>query len=246
MFTTFDAQLLYLHVTDFLSGCDGDFMKKLEDELSSVDGDTGLLSVDTKVKLESPRQVSPYYSAGGNPLVSQYTNVSKPSHLPQPKTSPVQGVYGREESYNLQLKNNGAPLPDVTQHGQKHPPQTPMILQQVVQSPLYVNLGPGTLQQVPDSRAPLVQLEGVTQLNQVNKNQPNQPVLIQNNPKGSFILKSTDSSFSSVILQSSIISPETQTLMYTSAPVQGELICKCINALDLFYVGVTCMMQSYC
>lgn len=199
-------------------------MRKLEDELSSVDSDTGLLSVDTKVKLESPRQprVSPYYSTGGNPLVSQYTHVSKSSPSPQPKSSPVQGVYGREESYNLQHKNNVAPLPDVTQHGQKLPAQTPMIVQQVVQSPLYVNLAPGTLQQVPDSRAPLMKLEGVTQLNQVNKSQPNQPLLIQNNHKGSFILKSTDPNFSPVILQSNIISPETQTLMYTTAPVQGE------------------------
>lgn len=219
---------LDLLVTDFLSGCDGDFMKKLEEELSSVDNDTGLPSLDTKIKSESPQhpQVSPYYSISGNPLVSQYTHATKQSHSPRPKTSPVQGVYGREESYNLRHRNNDAPLPDVTQHGQKVPAQTPMIVQQVVQSPIYVNLAPGTLQQVPDGRAPLVQLEGVTQLNQGSKSQPSQPVILQNNPKGvtPFILKSTDSNFSPVILQSNIINPETQTLIYTSAPVQGKSI----------------------
>ncbi|XP_026326535.1 sterol regulatory element-binding protein 1 isoform X2 [Hyposmocoma kahamanoa] len=210
-------------IEDFLSGCDGDFMKKLEEELSSVDNDTGLPSVDAKIKSESPQnsRVSPYYSVSGNPLVSQYTHVSKSSHPPQPKTSPVQGVYGREESYNLRHRSNDAPLPDVTQHGQQIPAQTPMIVQQVVQSPLYVNLAPSTFQQVPDRQAPLVQLEGVTKLNQGNKSQASQPVLLQNNPKGvtPFILKSTDPNFSPVILQSNIISPETQTLIYTSAPV---------------------------
>lgn len=195
-------------------------MKKLEEELSSVDNDTGLPSVDNKIKSESPQHlhVSPYYNISGNPLVSQYTHASKQSHSPQPKSSPVQGVYGREESYNLRHKSNDAPLPDVTQHGQKIPAQAPMIVQQVVQSPLYVNLAPGTYQQVPDGR--------VTKLNQGNKSQPSQPVLLQNNPKGvtPFILKSTDTNFSPVILQSNIINPETQTLIYTSAPVQGKYI----------------------
>lgn len=226
MFTFYSQS--HLPVTDFLSGCDGDFMKKLEEELSSVDNDTGLPSVDNKIKSESPQHshVSPYYNISGNPLVSQYSHDSKQSHSPQPKSSPVQGVYGREESYNLRHKSKDAPLPDVTQHGQKIPAQTPMIVQQVVQSPLYVNLAPGTYQQVPDGRAPLVQLEGVTKLNQGYKSQPSQPVLLQNNPKGvtPFILKSTDTNFSPVILQSNIINPETQTLIYTSAPVQGKSI----------------------
>lgn len=236
MFTTFNLQL-HFPVTDFLSGCDGDFMKKLEEELSSVDNDTGLPSVDAKIKSESPQNshVSPYYSVSGNPLVSQYTHVSKSSHSPQPKTSPVQGVYGREESYNLRHRSNDAPLPDVTQHGQQLPAQTPMIVQQVVQSPLYVNLAPSTFQQVPDRRAPLVQLEGVTKLNQGNKSQASQPVLLQNNPKGvtPFILKSTDPNFSPVILQSNIISPETQTLIYTSAPIPGRSIYIYIKLVNI-------------
>lgn len=202
-------------------------MKKLEEELSSVDNDTGLPCVDSKIKSESPQnsQLSPYCSTSGNPLVSQYSHVSKPSHSPQPKTSPVRGVYGREESYNLRHRNSDAPLPDVTQHGQKVPPQTPMIIQQVVQSPLYVNLAPNTFHQVPDVRAPLVQLEGVAQLNHGSKSQPSQFVL-SNNPKGvtPFILNSTDPNFSPVILQSNIINPETQTLIYTSAPVRGKSI----------------------
>lgn len=234
MFTIFHSQL-HLPVTDFLSGCDGDFMKKLEEELTSVDNDTGLPGVDIKIKSESPQHsMSSYYTSSGNPLVSQYTHVRKPSQT-QPKISPVQGVYGREESYNLVHRNNESPLPDVTQHGQKLPAQTPMIVQQVVQSPLYVNLTPGTFQQVPDGRAPLVQLEGVTQLNQGNKSQPSQPVLLQNNPKGvtPFILKSTDPNFSPVILQSNIISPETQTLIYTSAPVQGKSIYIYIKLVNI-------------
>lgn len=203
-------------------------MKKLEDELGTVENeiDSDLLMVDTKIKKEvTPPQVSPYHN-GGNPLVSQYTHVTKGSKASQPKTSPVQGVYGRDEGYTLRHRTEGAPLPDVTQHGQRVSKQTPMLVQQVVQSPVYVNFAPGNIQQLSDGRQPLVQLEGVTHLNQLNKtHQTSQPLLIQNNTKGvtPLILKSTDASFSPVILQSNIINPETQTLMYTSAPVQGMI-----------------------
>lgn len=201
-------------------------MKKLEEELSTVDNDTGLLSIDTKIKTESQPQVSPYYNTSGNPLVSQYNHVAN-SQTPQPKSSPVLGLYGREESYTLKNRKDAAPLPDVTQHGPKL--STPMIVQQVVPSPLYVNIAPGTLQQVPD-RTPLVQLDGVAQVNQPTKAQRSQPLLIQNGPKGvtPLILKTTDASFSPVILQSNIINPETQTLMYTTAPVQGKFCDGCL------------------
>ncbi|XP_049865577.1 sterol regulatory element-binding protein 1 [Pectinophora gossypiella] len=216
-------------IEDFLSGCDGDFMKKLEQELASADNDAQLdwnmLSVDTKIKTESKTEppTSPYYSNAGNPLVSQYTHVTKPLQTAQPKSSPVQGVYSREEGYILQNRNNGSSLPDVTQHEQKVAAQTPMIVKQVVQSPLYVNLAPNTLQQVSDGRPPIVQVDGTTPVNQMNSPQTTQPLLIQNNTKGMtpFILKSADPNFSPVILQSNIINPETPTLMYTSAPVQG-------------------------
>lgn len=204
-------------------------MKTLEDELSRVD-DHPLLSVDTKVKSEvTPQpQVSPCYNPTGNPMVSQYTHRAKTQTIttPQAKSSPVQGVYAREESYNLPL-NDGAPLPDVTQHGRKRIPAqapAPMLVQQVVQSPLYVNLAPN-VQQLPDTRASLMQMDGTTQMNQSTKaKQTNQPLLIQNNAKGMtpLILKTSDASFSPLVLQSNIINPETQTFMYTSAPIQGK------------------------
>lgn len=212
-------------IEDFLSGCDGDFMKKLEEELAYVDPDPGLLNIDTKYNqnISSP-QLSPYYNAPGNPLVSQHPRNRKPQvQVPQPKSSPVLGVYGREEGYNLNIKNEDAPLPDVTQNGPKQPQRTPMIVQQVIQSPLYVNLAHGSLQKLPNGRTSLAQVDGVPQLNQSTKpQQPSQPLLIPNNAKGltPVIIKS-DSNFSPVILQSNIINPETQTLMYTSAPVQG-------------------------
>ncbi|KAJ2950656.1 hypothetical protein O0L34_g8913 [Tuta absoluta] len=217
-------------IEDFLSGCDGDFMQKLEQELATVDNDSGLLSVDLKIKSEQQPQAqhSPYFNnVGGNPLMPQYSNTSKPLQTPQPKSSPVQGMYGREKSYNLLSRNDGMPLPDVTQHGQKlsqvpQPTRSPMIVQQVVQSPLYVNLAPHTLQQVPEGRPPLVQLDRVP-VTQMNKSQTSQPLLIQNNAKGMtpLIIKSSDANFSPVILQSNIINPDTQTLMYATAPVQG-------------------------
>ncbi|XP_022829698.1 sterol regulatory element-binding protein 1 isoform X2 [Spodoptera litura] len=217
-------------IEDFLSGCDGDFMKTLEDELSRVD-DHPLLSVDTKIKSELPSQpqLSPCFNYIGNPVVSQYTHRAK-AHListPQPKSSPVQAATSREDIFNLPV-NDGAPLPDVTQHGRpKVPAQTPMIVQQVVQSPVYVNLAPN-VQQIPDGRQPLMHMDtGTTQITQPAKTKPaNQPLLIQNNTKGHntmtpLILKTSDASFSPVVLQSNIINPETQTFMYTSAPVQG-------------------------
>ncbi|XP_026747103.1 sterol regulatory element-binding protein 1 [Trichoplusia ni] len=213
-------------IEDFLSGCDGDFMKTLEDELARVDNDPLLLSVDTKVKTEVAvqPQVSPSYNPTGNPMVSQYTHRAKAQSLatPKAKSSPVQGVYAREESYNLSI-HDGPPLPDVTQHGHSRPPApSPMIVQQVVQSPLYVNLAPN-VQPLPETRPSVMQIDGATQINHVNKAKPpNQPLLIQNNTKGvtPLILKTSDASFSPVVLQSNIFNPETQTFMYTSAPVQ--------------------------
>ncbi|XP_013185690.2 sterol regulatory element-binding protein 2 [Amyelois transitella] len=215
-------------IEDFLNSCDGDFMRKLEEELTAVDSDSGLLSVDTSIKSESPTnsQASPYSSSTGNPLFSQFSHTVKqsPQNSPSAKSSPVQGVYGREEGYTLRPKTESTPSPDLNKHGQRRmPTQTPMIVQQVVQSPVYVNLAPGTLHQLSDGRGSLVQLDGVQQLKQTKQTpQPTQPLLLQNNTKGvtPLILKS-DANFSPVILQSKIINPETQTLMYTSAPVQG-------------------------
>ncbi|KAJ8726980.1 hypothetical protein PYW08_015377 [Mythimna loreyi] len=213
-------------IEDFLSGCDGDFMKTLEDELARVDDHP--LFVDTKIKTEftAQPQVSPCYNPTGNPMVSQYTHrrQTQPVTTPQAKSSPVQGVYAREESYNL-IPNDGAPLPDVTQHTRKRAPaQAPMLVQQVVRSPLYVNLAPN-VQQLPDGRASLMQIDGTTTpVKQPAKAKPtSQPLLIQNNAKGvtPLILKTSDASFSPVVLQSNIINPETQTFMYTTAPVQG-------------------------
>lgn len=204
-------------------------MKTLEDELSRVD-DHPLLSVDTKIKSEVPSQpqLSPCFNYIGNPVVSQYAHRAKAHSIstPQPKSSPVQAVSPREDVYNLPV-NDGAPLPDVTQHGRRRvPAQAPMIVQQVVQSPVYVNLAPN-VQPIPDGRQPLMHMDtGTTQITQPAKTKPaNQPLLIQNNTKGvtPLILKTSDASFSPVVLQSNIISPETQTFMYTSAPVQGNV-----------------------
>ncbi|KAJ0179324.1 hypothetical protein K1T71_005036 [Dendrolimus kikuchii] len=214
-------------IEDFLSGCDGDFLQKLEEELAFVDNtnDSGFLSIDTKIKpdISSP-QVSPTYNTSGNPLVSQYTYRSRIAHQPSPpiKRAPVQGSYVKEEPYNLQSHLESVPLPDVTQHShtQMLPKQQPMIVQQVVQSPLFVNLGSGGLQQIPDNRSSLVQLDGTPHINKTKP--PNQPLLIQNNAKGvPLILKTSDANFSPLLFQSNIINPETQTLMYTTAPVQG-------------------------
>lgn len=217
-------------ISDFLSGCDGDFMKTLEDELARVDNDPLLLSVDTKVKTEvaAQPQVSPSYNPTGNPMVSQYTHRAKAQSIatPKAKSSPVQGVYAREESYNLSI-HDGPPLPDVTQHGHNRPPApNPMIVQQVVQSPLYVNLAPN-VQPLPETRPSVMQIDGATQINHANKAKPpNQPLLIQNNTKGvtPLILKTSDASFSPVVLQSNIFNTETQTFMYTSAPVQSKFL----------------------
>ncbi|KAL0839552.1 hypothetical protein ABMA28_016246 [Loxostege sticticalis] len=215
-------------IEDFLNNCDDAFMRKLEEELATTD-DSGLLSVDTKVKAEnSPQsQQSPHFNSPGNPLVSQYTHTVRGSTQSPPniKRSPVQVVpaSGYEDGYKLRKSTDGAPLPDVTQHSQNRvPSQGPMILQQVVQNPLYVNLAPGSIHQLPDGRGSLVHLDSVAQVKQSNKAQ--QPLLIQNSPKGMtpLILKTTDSNFSPVLLQPNIINTEAQTLMYTSAPVQGS------------------------
>lgn len=210
---------------DFLNSCDGDFMKKLEEELSIVETDP--LTVDTKYSsnVSSP-QTSPYLNTQGNPLMSQQPHNRKEQfHAQQPKSSPVLGMYGREESNNLESKMETSSLPDVTQNGQNQPAQTPMILQQVIQSPLYVNLAPGSLQKLPDSRASLVQLDGKQRNQTIKPQQPTQQLLLPNNMKGvtSVFLKSGDSNFSPVILQSNILNPDSQTLVYTSAPVQGKI-----------------------
>ncbi|XP_061706431.1 LOW QUALITY PROTEIN: sterol regulatory element-binding protein 1 [Cydia pomonella] len=227
-------------IEDFLSNCDEVFMKKLEEELALGDNDTGLLSIDTKVKSENAPQpqVSPYFNNySGNPLVSQNAHKVKsqqvpqvnplqvtPQGSPQLKSSPVRGVYDRDEGYKLR-HTEGLPLPDVTQQTQPRPAaQPPMIVQQVVQSPVYLNLAPGTLQPLSDGRSSLLQLDGITHVQPPQKNvPPNQPLLIKNNTKGMtpVIIKSTDANFSPVIFQSNIINPETQTLMYTTAPLQG-------------------------
>ncbi|CAG4964691.1 unnamed protein product [Parnassius apollo] len=210
---------------DFLNGFDGDFMSKLEEELSLVDNDSNLdWCIDNKSNVEKQSQASPQCNPGGNPLVSQYSQNRKTqsNDVPQPKSSPILGVYSRDEEYNLQLSNDGAPLPDVTQHGQTRvSPQSPMVIQQVVQSPVYVNITKANLQQIPDGRASLVQIDGGTQLTQAHKHQSTQPLLIPNNAKNvtPFILKSADPNFSPVILRSSVINPEAQTLMYMNEPI---------------------------
>lgn len=210
---------------DFLNSCDGDFMKKLEEELSVVETDP--LTVDTKYSpnVSSP-QTSPYFNTQGNPLMSQQPHNRKQQfHAQQPKSSPGLGMYGREESYNLEPKMETSPLPDVTQNCQNQPAQTPMILQQVIQSPLYVNLAQGSLQKLPDSRASLVQLDGKQRNQTIKPQQPTQQLLLPNNVKGvtPVFLKSADPKFSPVILQSNILNPDSQTLVYTSAPVQGKI-----------------------
>ncbi|XP_045492625.1 sterol regulatory element-binding protein 1 isoform X1 [Colias croceus] len=220
-------------IEDFLSGCDGDFMVKLEEELALIDNDIDLIDVDTKFTANTSPKVSPYPNRTGNPLMSQYSQSTKSSvQIPQPKRSPVLGVYGREESYNLPLTKESTPIPDKTPCvTTQAPAQTPMIVQQVVQHPLYVNLTHGSLQQLPDGRTSLVQLDGVQQINDTHKPQTTQPLLLPNNAKGvtPVIIKSSDANFSPVLLQSNIISPETQTLMYTSAPIQGTQGTKASN-----------------
>ncbi|XP_026765140.2 sterol regulatory element-binding protein 1 isoform X2 [Galleria mellonella] len=214
-------------IEDFLNNCDSDFMKKLEAELATVENDSSLLSIDTDIGTDSPSQaqVSPY-SNTSNPLFSQYWNTNKsPQKIGQnQKSSPIQNANIKEDRFSVPVKNDGAPLPDVTQHGQNSvPTQAPMIVQQVVQSPFYVNLAPGSIHQFPDGRGSLLKLDGVSQAKQPSKTQQSgQPLILQNNTKGitPVILKTTDANFSPVILQSNII-PEAQTLMYTSAPVQG-------------------------
>lgn len=207
-------------------------MRKLEEELSTTD-DSGLLTIDTKVKVEnSPQpQQSPHYNTTGNPLVSQYTHTVRapPQTSPNVIRSPVQVVPGNyEDGYKPRKSKDGPPLSDVTQLNQNRvPSQGPMIVQQVVPSPVYVNLAPRSIHQLADGRGSLVQLDSVQQVKQIAKPQQQaQPLLIQNSPKGMtpLILKSSDSNFSPVILQPNLINTEPQTLMYTtSTPIQGKL-----------------------
>lgn len=199
-------------------------MKKLEDELSFTENDAELLSVDVKAEIASSPQVSPSYNTTGNPIISQYTH--KPSATPAaPKHANTQGhSHSQVEGYKLQPRN-GVPLPDVTQIGPNVIPKpTPMIVQQVVQSPLYVNLGTGNIQQLQDGRTSLVQVENIQQGSPVNTPKQNPPILIQKNGNTPFIIQTSDANFSPVILQSNIINPETQTIMYTRAPIQGMLL----------------------
>lgn len=222
-------------------------MVKLEEELSLIDQDIHLMDVEAKSVVDPPPKISPFAvtTNSGNPLVSQYSQIrnSVPPQIqtsqisPQPKSTPVIGHYGKEESYNLHKKNEVL-LPEATQCPQppkaslsKPPQQTPIMVQQVVQSPLYVNLAHGSLQQLPDGRG-IVQLDGVQKVNQTTKSPTNQPILLPNNAKGvtPVIIKS-DANFSPVLLQSNIINPETQTLMYTSASIQGKILS--INLIDV-------------
>ncbi|XP_041972661.1 sterol regulatory element-binding protein 1 [Aricia agestis] len=203
-------------IEDFLSGCDGDFMKKLEEELSTVDGESDLISVDTKYNTIVPSpQVSPYYSTS-NPLVSQHPTNRNAQFQDHSKTIPDLGAYKRIEAQNLQPKEEAKPEKPQTQ-----PVQTPMIVQQVPNS-LFVNLA--QLQKVNDGRGSIVQLENPQKSNPPIKPQAkSQPLLLPHNGQRvtPVIIKTSDANFSPVILQSNIINPETQTLMYTTAPIQG-------------------------
>lgn len=213
-------------------------MKTLEEELAFVDNDSGLLNIDTKIETEITPQVSPYDPhQSGNPMMSSQSNSAKaaaPIVLAQGawnnKTvplakNPLQGTpYAREEGYRVRRRPDVAPLPDVTQHTQRQSIQAPLLVQQVVQSPLYVNLPPGSYQQLSDGRGgSLVKIES-SQIHQQHNLPTSQPLLIPNNPKGvtPLILKGGDQHFSPLILQSNILAQEPQTLVYTSAPVQGE------------------------
>lgn len=202
-------------------------MKKLEDELSFTENEPDLLSVDVKAEIASSPQLSPSYNTTGNPIISQYTHKVTPPITPEHASTSVQGHHAHTEGYNLKPRN-GVPLPDVTQIGPNVMPNpTPMIVQQVVQSPLYVNLGTGNIQQLQDGRTSILQVEGIKQGSPVNKPKQNAPILIQKNGNTPFIIQTSDANFSPVILQSNIINPETQTIMYTRAPIQGMIF---INA----------------
>ncbi|VVC92076.1 unnamed protein product [Leptidea sinapis] len=206
-------------IEDFLSGCDGDFMVKLEEELALIDNDIIDIDKTCKAELKTSPQSSPYYSNSnsGNPLVSQYSqNTKVPVQTSQPKSSPILGVYGREESYYLP-NTNKTPVSEPQCVTKTHT-QSPMFVQQVVQSPVYLNLSHG-LQHFQDGRVSLVQIEGAQQLNQNAKPRTAQPLLVPNNTKNMtpVIINNAESHFSPVILQSN------QTLMYSSAPtIQGS------------------------
>ncbi|RVE45714.1 hypothetical protein evm_009622 [Chilo suppressalis] len=213
-------------ITDFLNNWDDAFMKKLEEELATTD-DSTLLSVDTQFKNEVlPKpELSPHYHSPGNPLVSQYTHSIRQPEQTSPVTrnnnvqpTPMQVS---PESFKPRQSNESMPVPDITPRAPKNrvAPQGPMIVQQVVPRPVYVNL-----QQLPECGGSFVQLDSVPQIKQVNKPpQTTQPLLIQNSPKGiaPLILKTTDANFQPVILQSNLINTDGQTLMYTTAPIQG-------------------------
>lgn len=222
-------------------------MTKLEQELTFVDNtnETGLLDIDTKCKPEisSSPQVSPNYNHTGNPVMSQHTHRIRPT---PPISKPIQGGYIKEEKFNLptSLENASVTFPEVIPQQRTQVQNQPMIFQQVVQSPVFVNLGPaGNIQPMPDKRSNVIQVDNVPQVNKTSPlKQQSQPLLIQNNPKGvPFILKSSDSNFSPVLLQSNIINPKTQTLMYTSTPLQGKYRYVQI----LFYYDVMIMIVKF-
>lgn len=197
-------------------------MKKLEDELSFTENDPELLSIDIKSEIASSPQLSPSYNTTGNPVISQYTHRPKTATSPQhanTPAAPVQGVFTHIESFT---PPQNAPLPDVTQIGPKPAPkQSPIMVQQVVQSPLYVNLGNLGTGNIQLQDTSLMQVDGIKQGTPVNKPKQNPPLLIQKNGNTPFIIQTSDANFSPVILQSNIINSDTQTLMYTRAPVQG-------------------------
>ncbi|CAG9791963.1 unnamed protein product [Diatraea saccharalis] len=210
-------------ITDFLSNWDDAFLKKLEEDLASSD-DSLLLSVDTQISRNenSPKpELSPHYHSPGNPLVSQYTHSIRQSAQSSPVTHSTNAQRSAQVSpqrLNLRQSNENTTIPEVSMNTTV-PPQTPMIVQQVVPHPVFVNV-----QQLPECSGSYVQLDSVPQVKQANKApQISQPVLIQNSPKGiaPLILKTTDANFQPVILQSNLINPEGQTVMYTSAPIQG-------------------------
>ncbi|GBP33144.1 Tigger transposable element-derived protein 4 [Eumeta japonica] len=209
-------------IEDFINCCDADFIKKLEDELALIDNDPGLLNIETStLKQEDRTTQHSYYNTSSNPLVSQQPAGSSQDVS---RANPVQGVYAREEAFRLNQKNDAGRtvLSSVRQQG-SNTPQAPVVVQQVVQSPLYVNLAPGTLHPIQEMKTSVVPINriGRPPINQpVHANVQQQPVVFQN--KGTpFIFKGNDANLSPLILQPNVINPKQQTLVYTAAPVQA-------------------------
>lgn len=211
-------------------------MTKLEQELALADNDTGLLCIDTKSDAADSSQVSPYFpSTPSNPLVSQHKKTYR-SHREVPVTT-------RIPAYSLDISDRDvffidttkipAKEPDLPQLSQRPSAQAPVLVQQLVQSPLYVNLAAGNIKHVRGTQQPVIQFSGSQINQQANLQSQNPQVLIQNNPKtvAPLILKGSDANFSPVIFQSNLIHPE-QTYVYTSGPVQGKLFFCLRNACN--------------